>query len=446
MLRDPWIRWCLPLLLCGALAAPANAERTYDIGLQGGLLFADEKLTGYGPEVRDWNPEFGLRGLYFLGDHWAVMADGLYAPVESNLPEGDVPALKLRTGLQFLYPSHLTGHQLFLNYGMGIARLSPKDGDSIGRYFGGAGLGQRIRLKDDLLFHWEFRHDRTTECHDSRFHDYVSTVMTDVHFLFGVSMGFGGGAKETTTEVDSDRDGVPDSRDRCAGTPRGTIVDARGCPLDTDGDGISDGDDKCPDTPRGARVDPLGCPLDTDGDGVYDGLDKCPDTKAGVAVDAGGCALADVNADDDGDGVPNRLDKCPGTPKGTKVKADGCPEAAKLFQEGSASLTLEGVNFETSSTTLTADSRKTLDRVAESLKAWPKVRVEIGGHTDSRGAAQGNLDLSAGRAASVRDYLVGKGVNAGQLEVKGYGETQPIADNETAAGRVKNRRVELKRI
>ena len=84
--------------------------------------------------------------------------------------------------------------------------------------------------------------------------------------------------------------------------------------------------------------------------------------------------------------------------------------------------------------------------MAESLRAWPDVRVEIGGHTDSRGSAQGNLDLSAGRARSVQDYLINKGVSPSQLETKGYGETQPIATNDTAEGREQNRRVELRRI
>jgi OOP family OmpA-OmpF porin len=90
---------------------------------------------------------------------------------------------------------------------------------------------------------------------------------------------------------DTDADGVPDLRDRCPLTVRGSAVDENGCALDADGDGVHDGlgMDKCPDTPRGALVDVHGCPLDSDGDGVYDGLDKCPDTPAGAQVDEAGC-------------------------------------------------------------------------------------------------------------------------------------------------------------
>jgi OOP family OmpA-OmpF porin len=74
------------------------------------------------------------------------------------------------------------------------------------------------------------------------------------------------------------------------------------------------------------------------------------------------------------------------------------------------------------------------------------VRVEIGGYTDSRNSDKYNLELSRKRAESVKAYLVDHGVDANQLEVKGYGESKPIASNETITGMAKNRRVELKKI
>lgn len=126
--------------------------------------------------------------------------------------------------------------------------------------------------------------------------------------------------------VDSDGDGVPDYLDKCPDTPAAAFakVDATGCPLDTDGDGVPDYLDKCPDTPAQAKghVDADGCPIDTDKDGVFDYMDKCPDTPAGVAVDSVGCAL-----DSDGDGVPDYLDLCPATPVEARGKVDknGCP-------------------------------------------------------------------------------------------------------------------------
>jgi OOP family OmpA-OmpF porin len=276
---------------------------------------------------------------------------------------------------------------------------------------------------------------------------------------------------------DSDGDGVADNRDKCPNTPKGARVDDNGCTSDADGDGVVDGVDRCPDTPKGAKVDAEGCPLDTDQDGVYDGLDQCPDTPKGERVNSKGCS-----EDADGDGVQDSSDKCPNTPRGTKVGRDGCPEDSDgdgvsddrdrcpdtprgtkvdsagcpekesapaelaVIPEKKKSLVLEGVNFETNSARLQSSSTAVLDRVAEGLKANSEARVEIGGHTDSRGNDAYNMKLSRDRANSVRDYLVSKGVSKSQLETKGYGESKPIADNKTESGQAVNRRVELKRL
>jgi outer membrane protein OmpA-like peptidoglycan-associated protein len=246
---------------------------------------------------------------------------------------------------------------------------------------------------------------------------------------------------------DSDGDGVLDGIDACPDTPKGWPVDAKGCPIDTDGDGVPDGKDRCPDTPHGAKVDENGCPIDSDGDGVFDGIDACPDTPKGWKVDAKGCPL-----DSDGDGVPDGRDKCPDTPHGVTVDADGCPppppppKSEPLFTAEKKVLILEGVNFETDKWNLLPESTTVLDRVAASLKDWPDVRVEVGGHTDSTGGDAHNMTLSQKRAESVRDYLISKGVPEGQMTAKGYGKTKPIADNTTKAGRAKNRRTELTKI
>ena len=77
------------------------------------------------------------------------------------------------------------------------------------------------------------------------------------------------------------------------------------------------------------------------------------------------------------------------------------------------------------------------------MKAWPEVKVEVAGYTDSKGADAYNLKLSGERAESVRAYLVSKGVPAASLIAKVYGEANPIATNDTDAGRAKNRRVEF---
>lgn len=199
-------------------------------------------------------------------------------------------------------------------------------------------------------------------------------------------------------------------------------------PMDSDGDGVTDDKDQCPDTPKGVKVDAKGCPLDTDGDGVPDYLDSCPDTPAGMEVDKWGCPL-----DSDGDGVTDDKDQCPDTPRGAKVNARGC-------------WILADVNFNTDKTDISSAFAAELDGVVDVLKSNPSLRLEVAGHTDSVGDAGYNQGLSERRAKVVMDYLIGKGIDAGRLTGKGLGETEPIASNDTKAGRAENRRVELKPI
>ncbi len=181
---------------------------------------------------------------------------------------------------------------------------------------------------------------------------------------------------------------------------------------------------------------PTGCfemPMaegDADGDGVLDSQDQCPGTPAGAKVDAKGCEL-----DSDGDGVVDSRDECPNTPTGATVNAKGC----------ALGIVLQDVQFQTNSDQLTADSKAVLDKVAASLKARADVTsVQVIGHTDSRGDAGYNQALSEKRAKAVAAYLVSQGVDEGILSAKGMGESSPVADNNTAEGRSKNRRVELK--
>jgi outer membrane protein OmpA-like peptidoglycan-associated protein len=243
--------------------------------------------------------------------------------------------------------------------------------------------------------------------------------------------------------IDNDGDGVYDGLDACPGTPRGCTVDAKGCPSDQDADGVCDGLDKCADTPKGADVDANGCPKDSDGDGVLDGLDKCPGTPKGCTVDANGCP-----ADQDGDGVCDGLDKCPNTPAGAKVDADGCPievieRETEMLDTGM--IRLQNVNFETGKANLLSESFPTLDIVGQVLGKWPELKIEIGGHTDSRGSDAANHKLSQARADSVLSYLMQKfpALKAEQFSVKGYGESKPVAPNTNALNMAKNRRVEF---
>lgn len=184
--------------------------------------------------------------------------------------------------------------------------------------------------------------------------------------------------------------------------------------------------------PAAPQATPAAPPIvpDADGDGVPDDIDHCPNTPHGVAVDAKGCPL-----DSDHDGVPDYLDKCPGTPAGLKVDADGCE-----IEE----LVLKGVNFETASAKLTADSTAVLDGVVAILKMRANARAEIHGYTDSVGGDSYNVKLSERRARSVMEYLVDHGVPAEGLSAVGFGKADPIAANSTAEGRAQNRRVTVR--
>jgi len=255
-----------------------------------------------------------------------------------------------------------------------------------------------------------------------------SENLHDDIFSLGLQFPFGDG---TPAFVDSDGDGVEDGMDRCPNTPAGTRVDGYGCETDSDGDGVKDSKDKCPNTPRGVAVNADGCPMDSDGDGVADGMDKCPNTPAGAKVDENGCEL-----DGDKDGVVDRLDECPNSAPGVQVDIKGCEIKGKIE--------LPGVNFESNSDRLLPSALGVLNDAAATLLKNPTIKVEVAGHTDSDGAAAYNESLSARRATTVRDYLASKGVAMDRMTTRGYGESEPIADNGTRAGKAQNRRVVLR--
>ncbi|MEQ8233730.1 MAG: OmpA family protein [Gammaproteobacteria bacterium] len=142
-------------------------------------------------------------------------------------------------------------------------------------------------------------------------------------------------------------------------------------------------------------------------------------------------------ADTDGDGVIDPNDDCPGTPKGVKVNERGCPEVGEKL------MTLEGVNFDYDSAKLRPESESILDTAVTVLNENASVHVRVEGHTDSRGSDAYNRKLSDRRAQSVVAYLVSKGIDANRLSAIGYGESAPVAPNDTPENMYKNRRVEL---
>ena len=270
----------------------------------------------------------------------------------------------------------------------------------------------------------------------------ITENTANYHFLhsFGISGRIGKKKEPKAIEpppppppVDTDGDGIIDENDKCPTVPG--VAKYQGCPVpDTDKDGINDDNDKCPEVPGLAKYD--GCPIpDTDKDGINDEEDKCP-TVPGVARYQG-CPVPDR----DKDGINDEEDKCPDTPGVPEFQ--GCPPISAEVSK-TVDYAAKNVYFSTNSTKLLSKSNAPLNELAKILNDNPNLKLKIDGHTDNTGADAYNLKLSDGRAASVKSYLVSKGISEDRLESEGFGETMPIGDNKTAAGRAKNRRVEMK--
>ncbi len=184
---------------------------------------------------------------------------------------------------------------------------------------------------------------------------------------------------------------------------------------------------------------------DTDHDSISDDLDKCPNDAEDIdqSEDDDGCP--DVDYDTDGDGIVDRIDKCadkPETMNGVDDQ-DGCPDVGRVVIQEKAIELKEKIFFQSGKAVIGKSSFSLLDEVAAVLRANPKISVSIDGHTDGIGAAVMNLKLSRARANAVREFLIGRGIDPERLQARGFGETLPLATNQTAVGREKNRRVEI---
>ncbi|MFT3945785.1 MAG: OmpA family protein [Agriterribacter sp.] len=241
------------------------------------------------------------------------------------------------------------------------------------------------------------------------------------------------GTMATNGCPDKDSDSIPDKEDKCpeiAGLSK-----YGGCPApDQDKDGVPDEEDKCADVAGLAKYN--GCPApDSDNDGVNDEEDKCVDI-AGLAK-YNGCPAPDS----DKDGVNDEEDKCP-LIAGTKEN-NGCPAIEKNMIE-EINKAARSILFDVNSDNIKATSFTALDRIADIMLNNKALKLDIEGHTDNTGAIRHNQVLSGKRALAIKMYLVNKGVAHDRMTASGFGSEHPIADNNTDAGRAKNRRVAFK--
>jgi outer membrane protein OmpA-like peptidoglycan-associated protein len=253
--------------------------------------------------------------------------------------------------------------------------------------------------------------------------------------------------RQAPTTTDTDGDSVADADDRCPRDPEDLdgFKDGDGCPdPDNDGDGVMDAADRCPMDveDRDGFQDQDGCPdLDNDADGVPDAQDACPN-DVGAMADRG-CPVYDR----DHDGVTDNQDRCPTEPETQNgyLDDDGCPDTKPQRVEVTADQIVikQRINFQTGKAIILPDSFPVLDDVAQVMRDYPQIRVEIGGHTDNVGDDNVNQRLSKSRADAVFEYLLAKGIQATRMTTVGYGETRPLDTNMTEIGRNNNRRVEF---
>ncbi len=199
---------------------------------------------------------------------------------------------------------------------------------------------------------------------------------------------------------------------------------------DKDGDGFEDAKDECADIAGTLN----GCP-DADRDGITDKYDNCKDISGLIRYK--GCPIPD----NDKDGVNDEDDKC--LNEAGTIENNGCPEV-KTQPTEKTEYPLKTIFFKFKSHQLFSASVGVLNEITQLLIANPDLQLYITGHADNYGTPERNMYWSELRAKAVTDYFISKEINAARITSKSYGDTQPISDNKTEAGKAKNRRVELK--
>ncbi len=466
-----WSALLIMLTLSVASVFSQSPEKKWAIGLQGGFnQYAGD--LGNGIFRFDNQALYGFGGLslgYNVSEHWDLELGGTYGalghiesdnPIEANRFLHDMWTVSLTTKYNFFKYDDVK-FRPFLHLGVGYAGFLPDDKYSERPRYGvtifpvGGGVSFKVSptvsivLKETFMFS---AGDNVELQHGGPYDSYMQ------HSL-GVVFNLG-------NTKDRDNDGVSDKRDDCPDLFG--VVENRGCPSDRDNDGVYDKDDACPDAAGTAN----GCP-DADGDGVADKDDPCPNVAGPVngCPDADNDGVADkddecpysagtVNGcpDSDGDGVADKDDPCPnaagtangcpdGDGDGVADKDDDCPnEKGSAENNGCPEMLGKTIacQFDFNKAIVDQDCHATFEEFATYMKKNPNVKLTITGHTDSKGSDAVNQIFSERRAVAVKNYFVKKlNIPADSIKTQGKGEKEPVASNDTAEGRAKNRRVDL---
>ncbi len=369
-------------LLLAPLAVVAHAEVTFT-PFATYHFFDEDKLGTNPPEVKD---EVG----YALGLGYrftpAFGIEALYGRTRSEIDVAGSPEIRdSRVSLDGYYAFNAEGRfSPYILLGGGQQNFKAPGADVDKGTFANAALGAFTRFNDYVALRTEVRDVYN-----------FNTENNDILALVGLE--FSGASSRVTNEPTPAPEPVAEE-------PAAVVVveEVVAVVADTDGDGVPDGQDKCPNTPAGVQVNQDGCPLDSDKDGVPDYLDKCPGTATNIVVDTTGCPKTLTEA------VSKQL----------------------------------SVNFDSGKSVVKAEYKAEIGELAAFIKQYNNTHVEIQGHTDSSGKKALNDKLSQERADAVARVLVEEfGIAASQVTANGYGSSQPLADNATADGRAKNRRV-----
>lgn len=250
-------------------------------------------------------------------------------------------------------------------------------------------------------------------------------------------------------DYDNDHDGILDIDDGCQNIKEDLdgYQDEDGCPdPDNDGDGILDIDDGCPDIREDfdGFEDEDGCPdVDNDGDGILDINDTCPN-EAEV-----------FNGFEDGDGCPDKEPEPKYIPEPTPPPVrDTKPKETKKEDQPSKSsanapseFLIHGeTTFDEGSTQIKSSAYSQLGRIVSEMKKYPRTVWRIEGHIDRMESKAEALRLSKGQAEAILNYMVSKGLSRSNFQVLGFGDSAPIANNSSVYGRMKNRRIVIKKV